>query len=104
MKQPKENDVYTSKDGLVRIHKTTQPRRWPPHGYPVVILTLTPQRGTRVLTREDGSTEWMPKFSEIVALVLQLGLKLHEVPADKSEERRKFWQKKNDERHGRTED
>ena len=101
MTQITNNDDYRSNDGLVRIHKTTQPRRWPPHGYPVVILTLKPQKGTRVLAREDGSTEWMPKFSEIVALVLQLGLRLHDVPPDKPEERRMYWAKKNAQRHRR---
>jgi DNA-binding response OmpR family regulator len=100
MKQGKQTDVYTSKDGLVRIEKTTQARRWPPHGYPVVILTFKPQRGTRVLAREDGSTEWMPKFSEVSALILQLGLKLQEVPPDKPEQRRIYWKKRNDQRHG----
>ena len=102
MKQITANkDDYRSKDGLVRICKTTRPRRWPPHGYPVVVLRLTPERGTRVLMREDGSTEWMPRFSEIAALVVTMGLKLAEVPADKPEERRIHWEQKNAQRHGR---
>jgi hypothetical protein len=95
------SDDYVSADGLVRINKTTQVRRWPVHGYPVVVLRLKPQPGTRILPQPDGGVEWMPRFSEVVRLIFALGLKLVDVPADKPEERRAYWEKKNAQRHRR---
>lgn len=97
-----EKDNYASADGLVVIRKTKHARRWPRHDYPVVTLTLTPQPGTRVLALDGGRVEFMPRFSEIFALILQMGIKLaEEVPADKPEDRRLRFARLNARRHGR---
>ena len=92
-------DDYVSNDGLLKIHKTTHVRRWPVHAYPVVVLRLTPKRGTRIIAQPDGGVEWMPRFSEIFQLIVALGLKLVDVPPDKPEDRRAYWEKRNAQRH-----
>jgi hypothetical protein len=93
--------TFRSNDGLVCIKSTTQPRRWPPHNFPVVVVELKPERGTRVLTLPDGRTEWMPRYSELLALILKLGLKVSSAPPDKPEERRLKFQRINARRHTR---
>lgn len=93
--------TFTSKDGLVRILTTATPRRWPPHQFPVVVIRLTPCRGTRVLSRPDSSIEFMPRWSEVLALCSQMGLRISMAPSDKSEARRKMFEQINAGRHGR---
>lgn len=99
MQEPDRN--YTSSDTLVNIRTTRTARRWPRHDYPVVLVTLTPKKGTRVLGLEDGRTEWMPRYSEILALILQMGLQVSPVPPDKPEERRLRFEALNAQRHRR---
>jgi hypothetical protein len=94
---------FRSADGLVRIRTTRLARRWPPHEYPVVMVELQPKRGTRVLALPGGATQWMPKNSELLALILQMGLHVTAAPADKPEERRRHYAKINARRHGRSE-
>lgn len=99
-----EKKNFRSADGLVRIRTTRIARRWPPHEYPVVIVELRPERGTRVLALPDGRCEWMPRNGELLALILQMGLHVTaELPADKPEERRRHYAKINARRHGRSE-
>ncbi len=94
-----KNDNYMAKDGLFGVRKTRCARRWPQHDFPVVVVTLRPRRGTRVLPLAGGGVEWMPRYSEVLALILQLGLNVSPVPPDKPEERRLRWEKKNAQRH-----
>lgn len=96
-----KNQDYRSTDGLVRIRTTRVARRWPPHDYPVVIVELRPQRGTRVLALEGGRTEWMLRYDELAALILRMGLSVSAVPPNKPEERRLRFQKINARRHRR---
>jgi hypothetical protein len=93
---------FISKDGLIEIVTTTTPRRWPPHQYPVVVVRLRARRGTRVLLRPDGSLEWMPRWSELLSLISQIGLKVSVFPSDKPEERRLRFAKINALRHRRS--
>jgi hypothetical protein len=90
---------FTSADRLVRIYTTTRARRWPPHNYPVVLVELFPQKGSRVLVLPTGGVQWMPRFSELVALILQMGLRVTTAPADKPEDRRRRYEKINARRH-----
>ena len=93
--------TFVSNDGLVSIKLTTRPRRWPPHNFPVALVELKPKPGTRVLKLSDGGIQWMPRFSEVVALILKMGLRLLETPADKPESRRLHYEKINARRHAR---
>lgn len=95
------NENYRSDDELVEIETTRTPRRWPPHNYPCVVVRLKQQVGTRVLQLDDGRVEWMPRWSELTRLVLQMGLKVLVSPPDKPEQRRLYWERKNAWRHGR---
>jgi hypothetical protein len=90
---------FTSQDRLVTIRTTSRPRRYPNHNYPVVILELRPSRGTRVLTMPDGGISFMPRFSEILALCLRLGLTVSAIPDDKPPERRLKFERLNALRH-----
>jgi hypothetical protein len=93
--------TFLSNDGLVSITSTTRPRRWPPHNFPVVIVTLKPRKGTRVLALSDAGIEWMPRYSEVLSLLLQMGLTVSTAPSDKPEERRLRFAKINARRHAR---
>ncbi len=98
----RNNENYTSQDELVEIKTTQTARRWPPHNYPCVVVRLKPQQGTRVLALENGGIEWMPRWSELTRLILQMGLQVSEaIPPDKPEARRLFWQRRNALRHRR---
>ena len=92
---------FTSKDGLVRILTTANPRRWPSHQFPVVVIRLTPRRGTRVLSRPDSSIEYMPRWSELLQICTQMGLRISVTPPDKPEARRQMFERINARRHGR---
>lgn len=94
-----DENAITSADGLVRIRKTTRPKRWPPHNYPVVIIELLPCKGTRVLALPNGAVAWMPRNGEIRALLLQMGLPAASAMNDKPEERRLKFAKINARRH-----
>ena len=91
--------TFLSDDGLVRIRLTTRPRRWPPHNFPVALVELRPKPGTRVLALPDAGIEWMPRFSEVLDLILKMGLQVLETPSDKPEERRARFAKINARRH-----
>ncbi len=93
--------TFLSNDGLVEIRTTTCPRRWPPHSFPVVIVTLRPRKGTRVLASSDTGIEWMPRYSEVLSLLLQMGLTVSTAPVDKPEQRRLHFAKINARRHAR---
>lgn len=95
MTHQKPTTNFVAKDGRVQIMTTTTPKRWPPHQYPVVVVRLFPCPGTRVLSRSDGSYEWMPRWSELLALISQMGLSVAVSPSDKSEERRLRFEKIN---------
>lgn len=97
--QPLSN--FSSQDGLVHVTTTTRPRRFPPHDFPVVILRLVPRKGTRVLRLPDGSTEFMPRHGEVLALCQRMGLAISDVPPDKPEERRRRFERLNAQRHRR---
>jgi hypothetical protein len=92
---------FQSDDGLVKVRTTTKPRRWPPHRFPVVLIELKPRRGTRVLQSHEGITEWMPRHSELRAVVEQMGLSLTTQPSDKPQARRKHYEQVNARRLGR---
>jgi hypothetical protein len=92
---------FASQDGLVKIMTTTKPRRFPPHDFPVVVLRLRPRQGTRVLQLPDGSTELMPRYGEVFALCMRMGL-LITVPPDKPAQRRRRFERLNARRHRRT--
>lgn len=94
--------TFFSNDGLVRIRLTTRPRRWPPHDFPVALVQLRPKPGTRVLALPDAGIEWMPRFSEVLDLILKMGLHVLETPSDKPEERRLQFAKINARRHRRS--
>ena len=93
--------TFLSDDGLVRIRITTRPRRWPPHNFPVALVELRPKPGTRVLALPDAGIQWMPRFGEVLALILKMGLRVLETPADKPEARRLWYERINARRHGR---
>jgi hypothetical protein len=93
--------TFLSTDGLVRITTTTRPRRWPPHSFPVVIVTLKPRKGTRILPLPEAGVEWMPRYSEVLSLLLQMGLTVTTAPSDKPEARRLRFEKLNAWRHRR---
>jgi hypothetical protein len=93
---------FTSKDGLVRVLTSTNPRRWPRHKFPVVLIRLIPCPGTRVLLRPDSSVEYMPRWSEVAQICSQMGLTIS-VPPDKPESRRTEFERINAHRHGRGE-
>ncbi len=98
----RNNENYTSQDELVEIKTTQTARRWPPHNYPCVVVRLKPQEGTRVLALQNGGIEWMPRWSELTGLILQMGLQVTEaIPGDKPEARRLYWQHRNESRHRR---
>lgn len=90
---------FTSKDGIVKITTTTKPWRFPPHDFPVVLLRLHPRKGTRVLKMSDGSVEFMPRFSEIYALCVRMGVHIPTLPPDKPEARRRRFGRLNAVRH-----
>jgi hypothetical protein len=94
---------FFSDDGLVNVTTTRKPRRFPAHEFPVVVLRLRPCKGTRVLQLSDGSTEFMPRFSEVRALCMRMGLQLGTVPPDKPQKRRRRFERLNALRHRRTE-
>ncbi len=103
MKEPTTNkqENYISTDGLVRIWKTRNPRRWPPHNYPVVLVELIPRAGTRVLALPNSGAQWLPRHTEIFALISQMGLTVSESLIDKPDERRLRFEEVNARRHGR---
>ena len=92
---------YISDDGLVRVFTSTRPRRWPPHSFPVVLVELRPRSGTRVLSLPGSGVSWMPRYSEILSIILQLGLEVSAVPRDKPESRRMKFVRINARRHAR---
>jgi hypothetical protein len=49
----------------------------------------------------DGSLDYMPKNSEVVALCLHLGLAVADIPDDKPEQRRLKFERLNAARHRR---
>jgi len=69
-----EHINFVSDDGLVRVITTTKPRRFPPHSYPCVVVRLQVQPGTRVLGNGILGVEWMPRYSDILAIVKALGI------------------------------
>ena len=70
--------------------------------YPVIIVELKPCKGTRVLALPNGGIGWMPRFSEVLNLILKMGLQVLERPSDKPEERRLRFAKINALRHRRS--
>lgn len=54
-----------------------------------------------MLATEEGGVEWMPRFSEVLSLLLHLRLQVSSVPDDKPEGRRLFFAKLNARRHKR---
>ena len=94
-----KHTTFFSNDGLVRVKLTTRPRRWPPHNFPVAVVELRPKPGTRVLPLPGAGIEWMPRFGEVLDLILKMGLQVLETPADKPEERRLRFAEINARRH-----
>ncbi len=102
MKTDTENEVkFTSDDALVRVVQTTKPRRFPQHDFPVILIRLKAQRGSRVQQIQDEGVEWMPRYSEVGAICRAFGIKVPEQLQDKPAARRLYFERLNAARHRR---
>ena len=107
--KPVDKVCWRSEDGLVTVsQKVRTAGRYPPHGYPVVVLECVPKEGQRIRKLANGGLEILLNHFEVENYLAALSLAdgkvryevVQRVPV-KDPDRKAYWDGINSARHER---